>query len=685
MSLLKSVFNFELKRRLRRRNVLIFFVILLIILYFVNDAKDKYIKTVANTEVFRKKEDLKISQYYLYTQYGTYGISILFVPSPFSTLNLDPIFEELLSNVNTVEKLDIYRPLKGRNFFSNKPEIMIFSGFILFIGIFFSLLYGVDLVKNKPYLRFLSSLSTPGKLFWASSVSRILILITVYFILLGFSLLWLLLYGVNLFQPQILSLITAAILLIISFFFFGCMIGSLKDKSTRWIIFGLFYFLSIILIPGLADKYTQDDAGDIESLFPFELKNLELIMNVERRLIDQFGLSKSGEKASPELLAKIKEAIDNEFDRIFAREGKMMAHILEKIKHRHTVSCFFPVLFYNSVNAEVNSCGDLSFIDFYVYSKKIKKEFLDFYVKKKFLEKSKPGQVESFVKKDENLFYAQSHLPYRFWFGIMFILIIYVGANSIGAYFCFKRSLHPAPDKNSKNSTEKANIKLKSSEDYHIDTADYAAVDHFYNVFTGNTKGFKGQISIDNKNMVTGEKQDTIYICSPADIPPEVKVIDLLRLFKGLLKLSKDQVNELKSVTCKDVLDRLFAVLSPDLQLKLLFKIGYIKGGRIYMLHDLINKCSNQYIKEFAEDIKTLKTANAIILYFKDSALAIPGSMAFMNGTKPGIKCLRRVRTFLKKGSDTSQNFSLRKWCQVNYFFPFNTRSLYSERITGFI
>jgi hypothetical protein len=83
-----------------------------------------------------------------------------------------------------------------------------------------------------------------------------------------------------------------------------------------------------------------------------------------------------------------------------------------------------------------------------------------------------------------------------------------------------------------KNSTEKADIKLKSGEDIHVDTEDYAAEDHIYNTAARKTKGFKGQISIDNKNIATGEKPDTVYICSPADIPPEVKVIDLVRLFK---------------------------------------------------------------------------------------------------------------------------------------------------------
>jgi hypothetical protein len=237
------------------------------------------------------------------------------------------------------------------------------------------------------------------------------------------------------------------------------------------------------------------------------------------------------------------------------------------------------------------------------------------------LEENAPGQVESFVKKDENLFYAQSHLPYRFWFGVLVSLVIYIGAGGTAAYFCFKHSLHPVPEK---NGTEKAGIKLTRGEDYHIDTSDYAAVDHIYNVSSGKIKGFKGTINIDDKNIVTGKKQDIVYICSPADIPAEVKVNDLLRLFKGLLKLSKKQVIELKSGICNGILEKRFSELSPDLQLKLLFKMACLKGGSIYMLHDLINKCSSQCIKEFAEDIKGLKASNAIILYFKDSTLSKP-------------------------------------------------------------
>ena len=622
MKLLISVFNFELKRRLKLRDMLIFCVILLIFLYIADDRRVRYFDLQENKDTFQKMEQTRVKQFYNYTLYGYYGVTILYIPSPFSILGIDSKNGKLLANVNSGERLDIYTSRKGRNYFDESSGFLNLRGLLLLFTTFFALLYGVDFIKNKPYLRFCSSLATPGKVFRASSISRILLLIMAYLILLGFSLLWLLLHGINLIQPQILSLITSAILLIISFFFIGCIIGSLKEKSNRWIIFGLFYFLSIIIIPGIADRHTRDDADDIESLFEYELKNTELIMTVEKRALEKVGVYKDDGDIAPEKFIKmVKQALNDEFKIIFAREGKMMTHMSKKIKNRHTVSCLFPVLFYNTVNTEVSSCGDLSYMDFYNYSKQRKKEFLDFYVEKKFLTKRQPVKVESFVKKDENLFYAQSHLPYRFWFGILFNLIIYIGIGGIAAYFCFKRSLLPTPEK---NSTENAKINLKSGEDHHIDTADYAAVDHLYNVLTGKTKGFEGKITIDEKNIVTGEKQDVIYICSPADIPPEVKVNDLLLLFKGLLKLSKKQVNELKSGICKDILDKRFTELSPDVQSKLLFKIGRLKGGRVYMLHNLISKCSPEFIKEFAQEIKALKAENAIIIYFKDSALAKP-------------------------------------------------------------
>ncbi len=40
-----------------------------------------------------------------------------------------------------------------------------------------------------------------------------------------------------------------------------------------------------------------------------------------------------------------------------------------------------------------------------------------------------------------------------------------------------------------------------------------------------------------------------------------------------------------KSGICKDILNKRFSALSPDLKLRLLFKIGCLKGGKIYIIN----------------------------------------------------------------------------------------------------
>ena len=110
----------------------------------------------------------------------------------------------------------------------------------------------------------------------------------------------------------------------------------------------------------------------------------------------------------------------------------MKKKILTKIRQQHTTSLFFPVLLYISTNKEISSHGGLSLVDFYSFGQQRKSEFLDFYVKKRFPNhddkdnsKKTPGEigpVEHFVNTDEDLFYAQSHLPNGFLLGVVMTL-----------------------------------------------------------------------------------------------------------------------------------------------------------------------------------------------------------------------------------------------------------------------
>jgi len=625
-----SLFAFELKRRLKWKEIGIVVAVFLIFIFFIDQGKNKYTTANENSKIFQETEDRLVKSYINYTQYCSFGIRLLFIPSPFSILHNNPIYDGLLSTVNTGKKLSLDRTLKGKEFFIKKSPFNDFMGLVLLCAAGFGVLYGFYTPRKKAYLRFLSGFirktgegkHSTGKMFFALAISRILLAALVFLLLLAISLLWLGIHHINLLQTPIIFFILLILITIIFFYFVGFLLGSLKNRTARAIGLVGFYVLSFILLPVLFNIHTDADVSEMESLFQFELKNMELVMGVEKRLFEKFGKSKDWEIASPELKEKIKEALNKEFQELFAREERLKEKILEKVRNRHLASCLYPVLFYNTAVGELSGCGELSVIEFYSTSLQRKKEFLAFYVEKKFMEQSSPGQVENFVKGNENLFYAKSRLPYRFWLGIA-VSLLYIGILVMASYFRFKRVLQPVPGKGI-TSTETIDIELGRGEDYHIDTYDYAAVDHFYWVFSGNVKNFSGKISIDGKNILTGEKQDFVYICSIDDIPGEVKVNDLLRLIKRLSKLSKEQMDELKAGLGIGIGNKRFSDLQPDDQLKLLFKVSCLKGSAIYMFHDFVARCSPGYLQEFAAEISRLKSENALILYFKDAPLWKP-------------------------------------------------------------
>lgn len=627
MNMIRSLFVFELKRRLKWREITVVFAVLLIFLFFINQGKNKYTDTIDNTSVFQETEERLVKSYIHYTQYGTIGIRLLFIPSPFSILYHNPIYEGLLSSVNSGEKLTLDKTLKGRHFFVKTSPFNDFLSLVLLCAAVFCVLYGYDTPREKAYLRFLSSLSHStgkgtAKLFAALAIARLMLAMLIFFLLLAVSLFWAGIHNVHPLQTPVVFFILLIFITIVFFFFVGFLLGTLRKKASRAILLGVFYAASFIILPVLFNIYTDINVSQMESLFEFELKNMELVMLVEKRLIEKFGFYKSGDVVTPELKEKIKEALSQEFNKVFAREEHLKELILEKVSHRHGVSCLYPVLFFNTAVGELSSCGELSVLDFYSYSLRMKKEFLSFYVEKKFMLESRPGHVENFIKGGENLFYAQSLLPYHFWWGTA-VSLLYIALLAMASYFRFKRVLAPAPEK---GSTDMLEIHLCPGEDYHVNSEDYAAVDHFYSVFSGGVKDFTGKIIIDGKNIASGEKQEFVYLCSLGQIPGEVKVNAHLRLYQRLLNLSQEQTSGLKAVIGKGMENKRFLDLPTDEKLQLMFKLVQYAGSRftgraIYMLHDFVSRCSAGYVKELAEEISRLKSKQAIILYFKDGVL----------------------------------------------------------------
>ncbi|MCP5103535.1 MAG: hypothetical protein GY950_09160, partial [bacterium] len=179
MNVFRVFLRLELKRFLGKRNIVIFLLFLIVSLYFLLEGINRFQRFQTNKETFKQIEKMKIKQYVMYTQYGSYGFRLMFVPSPLSIFfNNSGNFSGLISNIDSGERLNIYHPFKGKTLFSEKNgALMDFSGSLLLLGSLFALYFGYGALHHKKYLKFLSGFYGYKKISLSIIGSRILLLL----------------------------------------------------------------------------------------------------------------------------------------------------------------------------------------------------------------------------------------------------------------------------------------------------------------------------------------------------------------------------------------------------------------------------------------------------------------------------------------------------------------------------
>jgi hypothetical protein len=426
MSIFKPIFVAETKELYVKRNLLILFVVFLLLILFLQDGINDYAAFKKNQEAFKKTESEKVKHYVHMSQYGTYGIRILFIPSPISILfSNSAVYSGLIANIDTGERLGIYNSFKGRELFVEPGGYMDFSGIIFLLSCLIALLYGFDSIQKKDYLKFLSTNSNYKRVIASVLISRITLMNLIFVKLIGLSVLFLLIKGINVINVFLLYFFIVLFLLVIFFILAGAAIGAIKNKS-KYIFLIVCYFVFIFLIPWTVNKIVYIKAvNGIKSNYKLELDKLKIMMDFERRFFKQVGIWQGVDVAPDKVKQLIQSGQEIEYKKLWEYENKMVDDIVKNIKIYLTISAIFPTTFYLSNNKEICSKGFRNFLDFYRYTCKMKYEFIKFYIQKKFYEKSERGKVESFVKGDENLFYGKNRLSSNFLLGII-LTIFYI-------------------------------------------------------------------------------------------------------------------------------------------------------------------------------------------------------------------------------------------------------------------
>lgn len=630
MSTFKSFLRFEFKRSLSRRNTWVLVLFFSLTMVLINMGIYQYKDIEKEMKEFQEIERLKVTQWNTYTQYGGYGIYLYFMPSPLSIFfNNTNLFTELTAHVDVGERSNISSSFKGKKIIAHSPRgLWDFAGIFLLFGSFMALYYGYDSLRDREYLKFLASLFCEKRVFRLIFVSRLILLCTFISCVTLFGVISIIIVGIEIKAAEFyfILLFMFMMILMMAFFLsigaaagsFGSAVGRIRSRLGSFLIIvmwiGLVYF-----IPASINKIVEVQANNITSNYKSELEKLQNLMTFEDQASEEATRieRETGKKLSRDEVAKLAEQYSkNGFKRMQEIEINLNKEIRKYIDFHQALSMLFPSTFYLSITNEISSRGYENLLGFHEYTKDTKDEFMDFYIKRKPYQKV--GQpVESFVKKDENIYVGECRVPWNFWWGLLVTFFWICGMFKL-AHFLYRKALFWVPKENIQGLSD-LDIDVEEGKSNVVFSRGETIRQHLYNVLSGKNKEFNGRFLIHGRDIVPGNKGvDFVYICHPDEIPGDIKAGNFISFFGHAFKIPKKQ---LESIWVRLDLNKFgkksFNELEDKYKLRgqLVLTASLFKESGIYVINNLLKGMSSDFIQEFSDQLDKLKREETTILY----------------------------------------------------------------------
>lgn len=621
MHAFRNYFVFELKKVFCRKKSIFILLIFCLALFFLQNGISHYKNVLIKKKIFKNVEKLKVSQFISYRQYGAYGFRVLFVPSPFSVYFTDSgVIPDMTSYVDGGERLKIYHPLKGKNIFEQKKYgFTDFSGIVLFFGMLLTLLYAYDSFRKEDYLKYLATLSKPGLVFFSIFVSRLFIMFLLLLALIFSSFFLVAINGIHIPLDIHLFYFIMAFMVVTTFFFALGSVISTIDKKVRGIsILICCWFFLLFMLPETINQIVAGRSDQITPVYKLEMEKLKTIMDFEKKAIEEAGTFNYGKKVNDTRRKVIIKYLNNEFKKIEKLEESMRAEMNENISRCQWLSTFFPTTFYRSVTDEISSRGYENLIEFYKHVQKLKRKFVKWYIDKVFF--SNFTKVESFIKDEENVFYAQTRMPGYILMGDL-LNLVYIVILIWFSYIRYKKILYKEPEKEITRK-DKNPIALKKGDHEIILVRKDDFKNRMYNLLSGKRsqktiKDFKGIVSIESKDIVTGtEKFDFFYLCSSGEIPEDIKAGDFITLISRLTHYPKNQREAiLEDPKISTIRNKTFSQLEDEDKSEILFHVLKMKKSEVYLVNDTCKWMPEAFVVKFSNLLDTYASKGAIIIY----------------------------------------------------------------------
>ena len=445
-----SFFFMETRRVLNIKTIGLLVLISALSLYFTQTGIKSYLEIMESKQAYWDFEQVKVSQYPGYGQYGTYGVQVLFVPSPLYIFFINSTtVSRLTANVDSGERLYIYNSFKGRELFAEKSGgYKDFSGVFLLLASLLMFYAGYDAFTHRDYLGFMNNFIRPRALFSSIIACRVVIFGLWIAATAALSLLLLKINGIEISgeDGRYFAIFLGVLGLVVFFFFIlGTISGTFGSPFAGFAMIVTLWFVSVFMIPGLMRTLITQSAESITSISRMDLEKLRLLMKVEDMMQNSFGSARElRDQAELKRLVgeKMLEHWEKEYKEFYALEKRIENEVKDNIRFYAALSDWFPTTFYLSCGNEISGSGYENYLEFFSWLQELKKNFTLFYMKQRFLSPAPEGKgnIQCFFREGENFFQARTRLPWRFSRGIL-ISLGYIAILLAVSYIRFKKSL----------------------------------------------------------------------------------------------------------------------------------------------------------------------------------------------------------------------------------------------------
>jgi len=583
-------FLVEGKRIIKKKRYIAFFILFLTVgTFFITSGVIEYKKLLEEKDQFISNERIKRNLMITYDPNIIYGFRVLYLPSPLNVFfNNSSIYENLYSNGDITEDLNINSSFKGRDLLQKGGYINDLGGLFFLLGSLFFMHMGITSYKcDKTFFKFSNTIIR-------LSLLNIILVVFIYwfFKIPGF-------YGLEFTSADRKFFFDFSLYLICFLDFFyaiGLTIRSFtSDRKIVYIYALTFWFISISVIPEMMNIYLHKKAESILTNAKYNQMKLKEDLKFEEEVKNSSGSLKPLSQRNKLYQKKLKDLLQARYRNILNFENQLNQEVQTIVEEYEKVLIFFPTGFYNYLSSEGSGKGYQGYIGLVDYTMKLRREILDQYLKVS--PEHQYNNVEPFDQKDKNIFYAQNFLPHSFFTALVIILLYTVLLFEVSYFKLAKRkakvSLRQIPDYN-----------FRKGNTYFILCKDDKYRENLFRYYeTQGDASVIDRVNVEDIDLGVDLPLMIRYFCKLSGVPEESAWDNLRQL--GLKRLNSKFKGWGKSGK----------TIPEETIFKIYCAVSTAGNNKIIIINDFLKGKSREMEHDFLKFVNDLNDAGKIVIY----------------------------------------------------------------------